>query len=415
MHHRRTRIHGLGHGRAGEPRRRACGSARAVAPRTRARCSTRPSPARTRSPAGTSNLTLTDRPVRVEHAERPDHAQLRRPVPDARRRQAARVQLHGQRSARSARAARWGSSRPARAGYVTLQGTSYQLPQATFQKLESSFAQLAAPPGASSGSGTLAKLGIHPLALAHPPDGRRHRDRRRRADHPHPRRGQRRRAARRSEHVLAKASSLGVSGAAKLKSGISPRDPQQDRRRGPESERRRVDRDQRQDRPPAHDRADAAGDRPDRRLELGGVTLGRHRADHAVREPQPAADDHRADHRAAVQRVPDQGADAFMQACRARPRGRSGAAGRRAAAASTTSGGREHRRGTRLRLVLERRRTTASASSAARRRHQDAEVRVAARQRRLAPDRLLAPDSSCSSSNSSGVLVGVRRRRRAGA
>ena len=38
-------------------------------------------------------------------------------------------------------------------GYVTLQGTSYQMPQATFQKLESSFSQLASSPGASSGSG----------------------------------------------------------------------------------------------------------------------------------------------------------------------------------------------------------------------------------------------------------------------
>jgi hypothetical protein len=49
------------------------------------------------------------------------------------------------------------------AGYVTLQGTSYQLPAATFQKLESSFAGLASSPSNSSGSGTLAKLGIRPL------------------------------------------------------------------------------------------------------------------------------------------------------------------------------------------------------------------------------------------------------------
>jgi hypothetical protein len=49
------------------------------------------------------------------------------------------------------------------AGYVTLQGTSYRMPQATFQKLESSFSQLTTTPGASSGSGTLGKLGIHPL------------------------------------------------------------------------------------------------------------------------------------------------------------------------------------------------------------------------------------------------------------
>lgn len=48
-------------------------------------------------------------------------------------------------------------------GYVSLQGTSYQLPAATFQKLESSFAQIASSPGGSSGNGTLSKLGIDPL------------------------------------------------------------------------------------------------------------------------------------------------------------------------------------------------------------------------------------------------------------
>jgi hypothetical protein len=54
-------------------------------------------------------------------------------------------------------------------GYVTLQGASYQMPQATFQKLESSFAQLASSAGTSQGSGTLSKLGIRPLRwLTHP-------------------------------------------------------------------------------------------------------------------------------------------------------------------------------------------------------------------------------------------------------
>ena len=48
-------------------------------------------------------------------------------------------------------------------GYVTLQGTSYQMPQATFQKLESSFAQLASGAGTTQGSSTLSKLGIRPL------------------------------------------------------------------------------------------------------------------------------------------------------------------------------------------------------------------------------------------------------------
>jgi hypothetical protein len=44
-------------------------------------------------------------------------------------------------------------------GYVMLQGTSYQLPTATFQRLESSFAQL----GGGSGTGALGKLGIDPM------------------------------------------------------------------------------------------------------------------------------------------------------------------------------------------------------------------------------------------------------------
>jgi hypothetical protein len=46
-------------------------------------------------------------------------------------------------------------------GYVTFQGQSYKLPQATYQRLESSFAQLGSTPGAS-GSGVLGRLGIQP-------------------------------------------------------------------------------------------------------------------------------------------------------------------------------------------------------------------------------------------------------------
>lgn len=49
-----------------------------------------------------------------------------------------------------------------KSGYVTLQGTSYQLPAATFQKLESSLSQVGTT-GNNGGSGTLAKLGIKPL------------------------------------------------------------------------------------------------------------------------------------------------------------------------------------------------------------------------------------------------------------
>jgi hypothetical protein len=50
------------------------------------------------------------------------------------------------------------------AGYVTFQGQSYRLPQAAFQKLESSFSSIASSPGSSSGgSNVLSKLGIQPL------------------------------------------------------------------------------------------------------------------------------------------------------------------------------------------------------------------------------------------------------------
>jgi hypothetical protein len=55
------------------------------------------------------------------------------------------------------------------AGYVTLQGTSYRLPTATFQKLESSFSALASGSGAAGGSGALGKLGIDPLRWLNAP------------------------------------------------------------------------------------------------------------------------------------------------------------------------------------------------------------------------------------------------------
>jgi hypothetical protein len=47
-------------------------------------------------------------------------------------------------------------------GYVTFEGSSYQLPQASFQRLEASFSQLTASPG-SGHSSVLGRLGIQPL------------------------------------------------------------------------------------------------------------------------------------------------------------------------------------------------------------------------------------------------------------
>jgi hypothetical protein len=48
-------------------------------------------------------------------------------------------------------------------GYVTLSGSSYQLPQASYQKLESSFSAFASPPGCSGHTGVLGRLHIRPL------------------------------------------------------------------------------------------------------------------------------------------------------------------------------------------------------------------------------------------------------------
>ncbi len=49
------------------------------------------------------------------------------------------------------------------AGYVSLDGQSYQLPKATFQKLESNFSQVASPTDSGSSTGTLSQFGIQPL------------------------------------------------------------------------------------------------------------------------------------------------------------------------------------------------------------------------------------------------------------
>ena len=110
------------------------------------------------------------------------------------------------------------------AGYVTLQGVSYQMPQATFQKLESSFAQIASGSGTSSGSNMLTKLGVHPLTWLTNPTVV----------------GTENVAGTQTTHihsgvnvnamltdlntVLEKSSSLGVSGASALKSGIPAAD-----------------------------------------------------------------------------------------------------------------------------------------------------------------------------------------------
>ena len=82
-------------------------------------------------------------------------------------------------------------------GYVSLDGTSYQLPQATFQKLESSFSSV----GSGSGSGPAREARDQPARLAHRPRGRRQREHRGHEHDPHPRGDRRSRTAARSEHV----------------------------------------------------------------------------------------------------------------------------------------------------------------------------------------------------------------------
>ena len=107
-------------------------------------------------------------------------------------------------------------------GYVTLEGTSYQMPQATFQKLESSFAQVASSPGGGNGSGTLGKLGIQPLHwLTHPTIVGTENVGGAQTTHIHA--GVNVPALLNDLNtVLEKASSLGVSGTSSLRSGLPP-------------------------------------------------------------------------------------------------------------------------------------------------------------------------------------------------
>jgi hypothetical protein len=106
------------------------------------------------------------------------------------------------------------------AGYVSLGGSSYQLPAGTFQKLESSFGAIATSSGGSAG-GSLGKLGINPLHWLQSPSVV----------------GTESVGGTQTTHIVAgvnvtalladlntflqKASSLGVSGSAKLPKGIS--------------------------------------------------------------------------------------------------------------------------------------------------------------------------------------------------
>jgi len=106
-------------------------------------------------------------------------------------------------------------------GFVSLAGTGYQLPQANFEKLESSFAKVASSGGGGKSQGILGKLGIDPLSwLTHPAvvgsasvGGTPTTHVRAQIDVPV--------LLRDVNAFLEQAGSLGVSGASKLSGGIS--------------------------------------------------------------------------------------------------------------------------------------------------------------------------------------------------
>lgn len=139
-------------------------------------------------------------------------------------------------------------------GYVSLDGTSYQLPSATFQQLEASFSQLTSSAGTSSGSGLLGKLGISPLSWLRDPvvvgnatvGG---------ASTSHIHAGvDMNKLLSDLNTVLGRASSLGIAGASKLPSSISS------------ATRARLARDIRS---PTLDVWTGAGDHTLRKLEIG--------------------------------------------------------------------------------------------------------------------------------------------------
>ncbi len=125
-------------------------------------------------------------------------------------------------------------------GYVTLSGTSYQLPKATFQKLESSLTQVGAS-RSTGNSGALSSLGIRPLDWLQDPkvvgtenvNG---------TDTTHITASVNVAAFLNdfSTLILHKASKLGGTAARSAARDLA-RDPKQDRERGPEPHVRRLD------------------------------------------------------------------------------------------------------------------------------------------------------------------------------
>ena len=140
--------------------------------------------------SGVLSISLTLNPVGLEHASTtPISFSISGPFQSRGTGQLPAVELHDQRSPRSAARASSGSCPPAPAGYVTLSGAAYQLPAADFQRLESGFSSVG---GSGQGGGGLSTLGINPQHWLTNAVGRGLGHHRRHRHHAHPRRGQRR-------------------------------------------------------------------------------------------------------------------------------------------------------------------------------------------------------------------------------
>ena len=188
------------------------------------------------------------------------------------------------------------------AGYVTLKGTSYALPAATFQKLESSFASVSAS-GGGSGSSALSKLGIHPLNWLSAPSvvgdetvgG---------AKVTHIRAGINvEHAARRRQHAARAGVLAGGLGRQRPERWHFGGHPAADREFGAGCASRCLDRRIRPDAPSADPGADRAG----HRAGVGAAGRAEERRDlaaDAVREPQSAPAGRRAGERPSLHRVP---------------------------------------------------------------------------------------------------------------
>ena len=270
------------------------------------------------------------------------------------------------------------------AGYVTFQGQAYQLPQAAYQKLESSFSSVASTPG-SSGGGALSKLGIAPLHWLQNPTvigtenvgG---------TDTTHIRAGINVTALLADFNTfLSRASSLGVSGAGNFPHGISA------------ASQSRI---ATAIKNPHFDVWTGNGDRTIRKLQvgltlpvtgqistlLGGLSSADIGLSMEYSGPQPAAVDHRADVGRAVQRVPGE-----APPVRGGHRGRADEPGRehgRLVGNDRSVRRHDHARG----RILHVQGLLAVHPGRGERHLEDAAVRAAAERRRLGPTLRATPD-----------------------